>query len=315
MPGTYAHLMITDEALREFSTDPAVDRVLRGVALTHSQYIQLGSVSPDYPYLDLLQPEQKCWGDHMHYRRTGDAVKSMAAELMQGGSSRFQEEEFVIPLCWTMGYLSHVTADLVVHPVVFNIVGPYQGNETEHRHCEMIQDSFIYNKIRRGAEIRHNQLMEIIQTCSDPDDPQRIHPFLNDFWADVLLALFPADSEETPPEIDQWHCQFEDWIGLAGDPLFVGRIVDPNHKFTYKKSSEITSKEKKRYLEAVPLPGGRIGRYDRDVFPKAVEALREKWTVLAHGLSRNNLDEFSALVTDCDLDTGKDLQNSKLVYW
>ncbi len=315
MPGTYAHLMITEEALRGFSTDPAINRVLRGVTLTHSQYVHLGSVSPDYPYLDLLQPAQKCWGDHMHYRHTGDAVKGMASQLAETGASRFEEEEFVIPFCWTLGYLSHVTADLVVHPVVFNIVGPYKGNETEHRHCEMIQDSFIYNKIRRGAEIRHNQLMEIIQTCSDPENPQRINPFLNDFWADILLALFPDDSEETPPEIDQWHCQFENWIGFAGDPLFVGRIMDPNHKFTYKKSTEINSDEKKRFLEAVPLPGGKIGRYERDVFPKAVDEVRKKWTLLAQGLSGNSVDDFFTVVTNCDLDTGKDLQYSELVYW
>ena len=147
MPGGYAHLMITEQCLERFARDPNVPRELRGSALTHSHFIHLGSVSPDYPYLDIFQPNQKCWADHMHYRHTGDALKSMAEKLLGLRESGMQTEEFLIPWCWTLGYLSHVTADLTVHPVVSQIVGPYQGNEAKHRNCEMIQDSFIYNKI------------------------------------------------------------------------------------------------------------------------------------------------------------------------
>lgn len=295
--------------------DQSIDRELRGSALTHSQFIQLGSVSPDYPYLDILQPGQKCWADHMHYERTGDAIKAMAGKLADLGISGFQKGEFIIPYCWTLGYISHVTGDLVVHPVVFNIVGPYVGNEIEHRHCEMIQDAFIYHKIRRGAEIKHNKLMEIIQTCSDPANKEEIQPVLDTFWKDVLNTLFPRDFQDIPPDIDQWHSEFEAWIGFAGRPRFVGRIFDPNHKFTYKTSSGITPEEKKSFLNKISLSNGRIGTYEKDVFPKAVKQVLNEWTLLSKGILKRNLDDFLATISNCDLDTGKDLQTLKLVYW
>ena len=75
----------------------------------------------------------------MHYSRTGDVIGDMAHRLLDLWNRGFLEEDFIIPFCWTLGYISHVTADLVIHPVVLNVVGPYKGNEEEHRHCEMMQ--------------------------------------------------------------------------------------------------------------------------------------------------------------------------------
>lgn len=315
MPAAYAHLMITEKALERFRDDQDIDEKLHGSTLTHSHFVHLGSVAPDYPYLDFFQAGQKDWADHMHYRHTGDAIKTMAQRLLDLRDHGLQEEEFVIPFCWTLGYLSHVTADLVVHPVVFNIVGPYKGNETKHRHCEMIQDAFIYHQIRRGAEIKHNELMEIIQICSNLVDKDEIDPILCTFWRGILYAHFPKDYRDNPPDIDQWHDQFEDWLGIAGRPLFVGRIFDPNHKFTYKESAKITSEERESFLNKLPLPNGNIATYERDVFPKAVERVIEKWILLSKGISRGNVDQFLSDITNADLDTGKDLQTGNLAYW
>lgn len=168
MPGTYAHLIITEKALDQFRANQDIHPNLRSYVLTHSHFVHLGCVGPDYPYLDIVQPKQKDWSDHRHYHHTEDVIKSMARKLLDLWLQGFKKEEFVIPFCWTLGYLSHVAADLVVHPVVLNIIGPYKGNEEKHRYCEMIQDAFIYHLIRRGAEIEHNALMDIIEVCSDP---------------------------------------------------------------------------------------------------------------------------------------------------
>jgi len=315
MPGTYAHLMVTEKALEWFRGNQDIDEKLRGVTLTHSHFVHLGSVSPDYPYLDIIQPKQKDWADRMHYEHTGDVMKTMARRLLGLGAGGFQKEEFVIPFCWTLGYLSHVTADLVVHPVVLNIVGPYKGNEERHRYCEMIQDSFIYHRIRRGAEIEHSELIEIIETCSSPGDKDKIHPILLLFWKEILEAYFPKDYQENHPDIDQWHDQFEDMIKIAGRPLFVGPILDPKHKLTYKKSIEITPKERETFLDRLPLPDGEFGTYERDVFPKAVGHVTDQWAFLSKGILIGNTDQFISGITNADLDTGRDLRTGKLVYW
>jgi hypothetical protein len=59
MPGTYAHLMMTEKALEWFRGNQDIHEKLRGSALTHSHYVHLGSIGPDYPYLDIIQPKQK----------------------------------------------------------------------------------------------------------------------------------------------------------------------------------------------------------------------------------------------------------------
>jgi hypothetical protein len=315
MPAAYSHLMITDKALERFRDDQDIDEKIHGFTLTHFHFVHLGSVGPDYPYFDIFQPRQKDWAEHMHYRHTGDAIKTMAHRLLDLGSHGFQREEFIIPFCWTLGYLSHVTGDLVVHPVVMNIVGPYEGNETEHRHCEMIQDAFIYHLIRHGAEIEHSELMRVLQICSAPGNRDEIHPILRAFWGNILQIHFPVDYQSNRPDVDQWHDQFEDWIGISGRPLFVGRILDPNHKYTYKRSLEITSEERKSFLDELPLPNNKTGTYERDLFPKGVGHVKDKWTLLAKGIFQGNIDPFLGGITNCDLDTGRDLQTGKLVYW
>lgn len=315
MPATYVHLMIAEKALERLRGNQDIHEKLRGTTLTHSHFVHLGSVGPDYPYLDLLEPTQKDWADHMHYQHTGDVIKTMAQKLLDLGTGGFQKEEFVIPFCWILGYLSHVTADLVVHPVVLNIVGPYTGNEEKHRYCEMIQDAFIYHWIRRGAEIEHSELMNIIQICSNPGDKDKIHPILRAFWRDILKTHFLVDYQENQPDIDQWHDQFEDWIKIAGRPVFVGPILDPQHKLTYKKSTEITLTERETFLDKLPLPDGKFGTYERDIFPKVVEHVIDQWVFLSKGILIGNIDQFLSGITNGNLDTGRDLETGNLVYW
>jgi hypothetical protein len=57
MPAGYAHLMITEQALKAYSSDSTIDPIFRSNALT-SHFVKLGSVGPDYPYLDFFQPNQ-----------------------------------------------------------------------------------------------------------------------------------------------------------------------------------------------------------------------------------------------------------------
>ncbi|RJR46222.1 MAG: hypothetical protein C4576_11065 [Desulfobacteraceae bacterium] len=314
MPAGYAHLMITDKALARFCTDESVEKGLRGVAYKRSQFVQLGCLGPDYPYLDLYRSSQKVWADHMHYDFTGDLQKSFARKLIELKKSHQLTEGFVIPFCWTLGYISHVTADLVVHPVVEKIVGPYEGNETEHRQCEMIQDSFIYNKVRNGAEIEHSALLDVVKRSSDPEDEDKIHPVLRRFWDETLRDHFAEEYAKNAPRIDDWHDHFEEFLGFAGKPMFVGKILDPKHKFTYKRSDKITAEERRMFLEDLPFPDGSRRRYET-LFDMTIEHVLEKWTILVKDLEQGKVQGLIPMVRNCNLDTGKDKETDQLFYW
>ncbi len=186
MPATYAHIIITDEALSRFRTEASLDQVLRGMTLKYSHFVHLGCVSPDYPYLDFKQPRQKLWADHMHYDHTGDILLTMVQGLSGLRAAGTDRPELSILFSWILGYLSHVTADLVVHPVVRNLVGDYVGHEAAHRECEMIQDVYIYHRVRNGAETRHSELLGLLRNCAVPADPERVHPGLQALWASAL---------------------------------------------------------------------------------------------------------------------------------
>jgi hypothetical protein len=102
---------------------------------------------------------------------------------------------------------------------------------------------------------------------------------------------------------------------MTGRPVFVGPVLDPKHKLTYKKSTEITLTEKQTFLDKLPLPGGEFGTYETDVFSKAVENVTDQWIFLSKGIFVGNVDQFLSSITNCDLDTGRDLHTGDLIYW
>ncbi len=53
MPAPYAHMKISDLAIKRFTSSDRVVPELRGYAQDYSRYIHLGSVAPDYPYFDV----------------------------------------------------------------------------------------------------------------------------------------------------------------------------------------------------------------------------------------------------------------------
>ena len=314
MPATYAHFLISDQALARFSAVADLDRTLRGAVLRLSHFAHLGSVSPDYPYLDLKQPQQKLWADHMHYDQTGELLRTMVQGLAARQSEGRDRPDVIIPFCWTLGYLSHVTADLVVHPVVRNIVGDYLGHEAEHRECEMLQDTYIYHKIRNAAEIRHSELLGILQNCADPANPTRVHSALRTLWGQALQTQFPDDYARIPPVIDEWDDWYQEGMTIAGRPRFLGRLADPEHKFTYRLTSEITAGEREKFIARLPFPGGTSGTYD-ELFAKAVTHVTDRWIDLARAVSAGTPGAFLASLSNCNLDTGMDNQTGRLACW
>jgi hypothetical protein len=226
-----------------------------------------------------------------------------------------ERPEFAIPFAWTLGYISHVTADLVVHPVVRSIVGDYESNKDEHRHCEMIQDVHIYHRVREGAEIRQSYLLDTLTGCSDPSEPSKIHPILAAFWQAAFRQHFGSDYAANPPDIDMWHTSYREILGLAGKPFFLGRM-DPARKFTYKLTTEITPEERRRFLEVLPLPGskGRMGTYDA-LFDKVVGDVLSQWLALTRDLGSGSLGPFLAGTPNCNLDTGEVGTSPQLRYW
>lgn len=303
MPAPYAHIMISHEALKKLKE--SIPANLAGCALDH--FVLLGCAAPDYPYLDKGDSPQKIWADHMHYDLTGDIQKAMADRLIELAQGGFQTDKFKILFSWTLGYLSHVIADCVIHPVVMGVVGSYSGHEKEHQYCEMVQDSYIYNKLT-GKEIDHSDLIESLRKCSDPQNPRAIHPYVSGYWGALLKTLFPPDYRNVEPEIDEWHRKYITILDEDGAIQCIGRVLGQ----TYLESTEIPNPDRMKYITHLRLPDDTHSIYDVP-FARAVNTVVGRWSVLARALSVNDIIDFASQVVNCNLDTGYEM--TRLAHW
>ncbi|MFX1554718.1 MAG: zinc dependent phospholipase C family protein, partial [Promethearchaeota archaeon] len=85
MPGSYTHITLVNLAsekrrLRDIDGFPreAID-----AANLHTNFLELGCISPDYPYLDITSGDSKRWADAMHYTHTCQVIY-VGAELVRG---------------------------------------------------------------------------------------------------------------------------------------------------------------------------------------------------------------------------------------
>jgi hypothetical protein len=302
--------MIVEDALEKYRRTRRNPKRF-SVILGYNHFVNLGAVGPDYPYMtDLLSGmiKEHTWADRMHYENTGEFLKIAATALLQR-----EGEERDICLAWFFGFVSHVIADAVVHPMVNAIVGPYIFNSKEHRHCEMIQDSYIFREIKR-TELRYSAYVNLLKQCSHPDDKDRLHPVVRTYWTEILRASHPGGrSRFGQIQPDKWHEHFVARISSAAAPGPVFRHMREDTSLAYKRVEDFDVDERRRFIEEVRLPTGKSGRFREDVFDKAVEILIGVWNHIFNGVSRRAMDDFAAGVKNWNLDTGVD--EDRIHFW
>ena len=206
-----------------------------------------------------------------------------------------------------MGYYSHIITDLVIHAVVYEIVGGcYENHKEQHLYCEMIQDSLLFYDVYSNPpkELIDVSFLGILRKCQEqsapfqwiPTEPPKyvLDKNVENFWDFILSHNYPDFYKTETPQIDDWHHIYGQL--MSAGISFAGRALD--HKLTYQKTTEITADDKKNYYLNISLPpDGTKGKY-KDVFNKAVDKV-------ANGLSRflNALDNTSIY-----LDLKKDLK-------
>ncbi len=281
MAGTFTHWMVVEEALDKFNRLPDKHSYFP-IILGNSHFVTLGAVGPDYPYLserknNLLKLHS--WADRMHYENTGEFVKHGIGNLSKLKEQN-KQSDFEICLSWLCGYVTHLLADSIIHPVVNAIIGPYLFNSGEHRHCEMMQDSFIFHDIKK-VELRCADYVDLIKMCSDSEDEDLINPAIRDFWTETLKMSHPGGKDKFNKIVpDDWHENFLSIISNVSDPIPIFRHIGEEKNLVYKKVSEIDDEERKRFIEEINLPGNKIGKFKEDVFDKAVEKVIEVWQKL-----------------------------------
>jgi hypothetical protein len=304
MPGAFAHITAVNFALSNANLKSLAMPRKAKLALSRNQkFIELGCVSPDYPYLKLGDGEQNEWADKMHYEAVGVLIKK-AIGLIQKLSGRDQEKAF----SWLCGFVAHVITDITIHPVIELKVGPYHENAKQHRICEMNQDAYIWPKLNLG-EIGYADRVKInIGSCADAENRTNLDSVIHDLWVTCLVEVFPEKAHASPPEINAWHKGFLRVVDNVdeGYRLFpFARHVAADQGLLYPSLDDIDH----AYIENLQTPCG-IEHYDA-IFERAVANIKQYLCHLANAVFA---DGSVDMYLDWNLDTGR-CESGFLTAW
>ena len=262
MPATFTHCLLAREAIERMGRT----KLYAGILKMKNNFVVMGATGPDYPYLtDVIKYGVlnigHNWANRMHYENTDVFVRTGVGKL---SAMNNKSDEFQNCLAWFAGYVSHVIADSYVHPVVNSIVhGIYTFTHKEHGRCELVQDIYIFNK-KTGTDIckaaardgKTFAYLNILDDCSDPTNPDKIHPHIRTFWTDLLITAHPYASEyfaDIDPDI--WHKNYKSRVDFSADGRSIFRhVLDIVNAPRYVPWSEISASERSKYINAVETP-------------------------------------------------------------
>jgi hypothetical protein len=319
MPGSYAHITFANIASEKRRLKKIIGFPKEAIdaANLHSAFLELGSVSPDYPYLDITSTYSKEWADAMHYTHTCKVI-SDGAKLVRDQPKGIKKRKC---LAWLMGYSSHVVADMCIHPVL-NLQGwSYDENPSGHRRCEMHQDVYIFRKhIGTGMPQTSDHLKSTILTCSAKDDPKNLDPDVEGVWETLLKTNHTSLYLANLPKPDKWHNKCNKILQklLPTTSRFVGfaRHVCDGLGFAYPTPDEI---DMAKYIESLQVPSQKdresFMSYD-EIFNIVISKVQQIWlevTCYALGLRDNIFFQNE----EWNLDTGctKLANEDKIVFW
>jgi len=315
MPGSYAHITLANLASekRRLSRIDGFPREAIDAANLNVNFLELGCISPDYPYLDITSGDSKKWADMMHYTHTCRIIYE-GTELIRRLPRGLSKEKC---LAWLMGYTAHVVTDMAIHPVVELRVGPYKDNATAHRRCEMHQDAYIFRRIGTGMPQVSEHIKATILTCGTSDDPKQLDPDVKKLWEETLRVVHPELFIDDPPDMDKWHRRcysiLEKLLPTSSRFVAFARHVCDGLGFSYPTPGEI----ERGYIEnlRVPAPEGKQMNYDA-IFDFAIERVQQVWfDVTRQALGYGEVITFRN--QEWDLDTGQDklAKEEKRVFW
>ena len=310
MAGAFCHWMIVEEALENLP-----DNEYSTILGQKKNFVSIGAVGPDYPYLSELAGNLlkiHSWADRMHYENTQEFVKNGISGLLAMNRGA---ENFKICLAWLCGYVSHLLADSIIHPIVNAIVGgAYIFTSSDHRICEMIQDTNIFYKIK-GVDLSNAAYVQLFASCSDSTDRDRIHPAIRDFWLAILKMTHPggtAHFDKIDP--DKWHRAYLAMLNTASNPIPIFRHIGEALNLVYKNFDEIKPDEEKRFISEIKLPKtNKTGNFKEHAFDKAAKKVAEVWQKLFADIEANDFSNCTTYLGNWNLDTG--LDENQLVFW
>ena len=170
MPASIAHMLIAEQARDRLLTDSdqEIVKFAKNVLGKHPQYMRLGSLGPDLPYFglrSLKNPHKPLgvdqWSYQLHSKNPNVFPLQMIELVWRESNPRKDwEEGDNCKFAFLCGFLTHVAADQIIHPLVNFIAGRYSHSHEareDHRICEMHQDLYVLSQHKFKGRLTASQ--------------------------------------------------------------------------------------------------------------------------------------------------------------
>jgi hypothetical protein len=304
MAGAFTHMAIVSDASKSFP----VGQKFGNLVHTYLNFLTLGSVSPDIPYLAYLALGGFSLADIMHYHQTNGIVHNALHSL---GVAKKKENDWECQLAWLAGFVAHLVADATIHPIVECIAGPCTDPDSHSRHteCEMIQDVLIFKEVK-NLELTSTQYSDELKACRTHASFDKV----SEFWAAHAKVNCPSGGSFSPQRVfDSYFALLDTVSGPSG---LAGAFRHLGFKYVYRTYIDITTTSPdlvQQYYSAIPLPNGLTGSFRKDGFDYAVRNLVAIWSKIDRALfSTENIVD---IVPNWNLDTGVNQTTGVRTYW
>lgn len=313
MPGAYTHISIarlltSGNALKRKAMPEA-----RKALLLYPEFCHMGAISPDYPYLELLNSSAESWANAMHHKYVTSTEKNIL-HVGVNHIKRLTGDKQSKCLAWFFGYVSHVTADVTCHPVTNLLVGDYEAdNQVAHRESEMHQDVYIFKTRLDGDVSKSEHIKNVIGSCADPNDSKKVDPDVENLWSSLLSKTFPKIRAKYAVNIDEWHNAVQFILDNIAEEL---SVVPSRHirgsltggGIAYPRFDEIDTA---RFVNRLKTPKG-IKTYDQ-VFDFAKRNVVKIWKLISDGIFDND-ESFKDKIKIWNLDSGQEVKTPRVMW-
>ena len=272
----------------------------------HGNYMELGAVSPDLPYLAVLSGHSEEWGDAFHHHNTVETVRVGIGKL---ASLPEEDEARNKAMAWLFGYASHLVADMISHPVVARKVGVYEKHKREHRVCELNQDTYIFQLYFQDSITNCDYLKHGVKACTDDGRPGFVlASHLDSFWRSILADVYPTIKN---PDPNMWYLQYTQLIDKIAEEgqsfVSVIRDIAEGEGYVYPETVDMT------YIVDLLSPYGVEIHFD-ELFSQFEKETKKIWGQMARAVYENDLSLLT--LANADLDTGISLvDNTTSIFW
>lgn len=335
MAGSYTHIALVrvlygDPKYKEFINNLPVEA--KHAILKYNEFCQMGSVSPDYPYMDVRKPKEAGSYANLMHNKLSTAIKANIIHVGIEYVRELKDKEKAKCLAWLLGYMSHVIADVTCHPITNLLVGDYEGgkykdpsNEVKHRISEIHQDIYITDKIFGETVGKSEHFAKIIGNCTEGGNRKKegkkvIDGAIEKLWRYMLESTFPDIYKENVPDINRWHRGGQLWlVGVAEEYGFLPKSIrkaielffDPGVFYPPKEELDGT------YIKSLLTPTGKEMHYD-EIFDHAIQNIMQYWILIANATCEDEFGNFDAQYKEkigiWDLDSGQTTASTKLMW-